>query len=276
MDPKRCAASAAGLISYVPQDSSAALNPALRIGTQLMEILEVHGFGSSHGGARGAPRADDGRGAAAVRQGVPAAVSAPALRRPAAARGHRHGVRQPAQGHRPRRADHRPRRDHAGARAGHGPRPHQVLRGRGALRHARPGRGRQPGRPHRRHVRRPGGRDRHARRAVHRRPPPLHAQAARLHPRHHRGARPARHPRLGAASRPATVGLRLHAALRLGGRQVQRGVPAGRGREPGPPGALLALQGGRRADGRARHPAARQVALGSADDRRSRSSACAT
>ena len=36
-----------GLISYVPQDSSAALNPALRIGTQLMEILEAHGFGAS-------------------------------------------------------------------------------------------------------------------------------------------------------------------------------------------------------------------------------------
>jgi peptide/nickel transport system ATP-binding protein len=37
-----------GAISYVPQDSSASLNPALRIGTQLMEILEVHGFGASH------------------------------------------------------------------------------------------------------------------------------------------------------------------------------------------------------------------------------------
>jgi peptide/nickel transport system ATP-binding protein len=36
-----------GLISYVPQDSSASLNPALRIGTQLREILEAHGFGSS-------------------------------------------------------------------------------------------------------------------------------------------------------------------------------------------------------------------------------------
>ncbi|MEZ5124872.1 MAG: ABC transporter ATP-binding protein [Thermoleophilia bacterium] len=36
-----------GLISYVPQDASAALNPALRIGTQLMEILEAHKFGSS-------------------------------------------------------------------------------------------------------------------------------------------------------------------------------------------------------------------------------------
>jgi len=35
-----------GTISYVPQDSSASLNPALRISTQLMEILEAHAFGS--------------------------------------------------------------------------------------------------------------------------------------------------------------------------------------------------------------------------------------
>jgi peptide/nickel transport system ATP-binding protein len=35
------------LISYVPQDPAAALNPALRIGIQLREILEAHNFGSS-------------------------------------------------------------------------------------------------------------------------------------------------------------------------------------------------------------------------------------
>ena len=34
------------LISYVPQDPAAALNPALRIGTQLREILEAHRYGS--------------------------------------------------------------------------------------------------------------------------------------------------------------------------------------------------------------------------------------
>jgi peptide/nickel transport system ATP-binding protein len=34
------------LVSYVPQDPAASLNPALRIGTQLRETLEVHGFGS--------------------------------------------------------------------------------------------------------------------------------------------------------------------------------------------------------------------------------------
>jgi peptide/nickel transport system ATP-binding protein len=47
MDPAALRGIRGGAISYVPQDSSAALNPALRIGTQLMEILEVHGFGSS-------------------------------------------------------------------------------------------------------------------------------------------------------------------------------------------------------------------------------------
>ena len=36
-----------GLISYVPQDASASLNPALRIGDQLMEILNAHNFGKS-------------------------------------------------------------------------------------------------------------------------------------------------------------------------------------------------------------------------------------
>ncbi len=34
------------VVSYVPQDPAAALNPALRIGTQLMEVLEAHSFGS--------------------------------------------------------------------------------------------------------------------------------------------------------------------------------------------------------------------------------------
>ena len=47
MDPAALRGIRGGAISYVPQDSSAALNPALRIGKQLMEILEVHGFGSS-------------------------------------------------------------------------------------------------------------------------------------------------------------------------------------------------------------------------------------
>ena len=36
-----------GVVSYVPQDPSASLNPALRIGKQLEETLEAHAFGGS-------------------------------------------------------------------------------------------------------------------------------------------------------------------------------------------------------------------------------------
>ena len=46
------------VISYVPQDPAAALNPALRIGTQLVEALEVHGIGceAAASGASAWPR----------------------------------------------------------------------------------------------------------------------------------------------------------------------------------------------------------------------------
>jgi peptide/nickel transport system ATP-binding protein len=36
-----------GTVSYIPQDPGTSLNPALRIGTQLIEILEAHAAGSS-------------------------------------------------------------------------------------------------------------------------------------------------------------------------------------------------------------------------------------
>ena len=36
-----------GTVAYVPQDPGSALNPALRVGTQLAEILEAHSFGAS-------------------------------------------------------------------------------------------------------------------------------------------------------------------------------------------------------------------------------------
>ena len=40
------------LVSYVPQDPGTALNPALRIGGQVLEVLETHGFGSNDGERR--------------------------------------------------------------------------------------------------------------------------------------------------------------------------------------------------------------------------------
>ncbi len=87
-----------------------------------------------------------------------APLPAPALRRPAAARRHRHGLRRQPDAARPRRADHGPRRDGRGG----DPRPVAALR-------ARPRRGHpvhqpqsRPGRAHvrsgRRPVRRPPGR----------------------------------------------------------------------------------------------------------------------
>ena len=35
------------LVSYVPQDPTSSLNPALRIGVQILEVLETHDFGGS-------------------------------------------------------------------------------------------------------------------------------------------------------------------------------------------------------------------------------------
>ena len=55
LEARRAAsACAAALISYVPQDPGSALNPALRIRPQLLEILEAHGFGPAPPSARSA------------------------------------------------------------------------------------------------------------------------------------------------------------------------------------------------------------------------------
>ena len=35
------------LVTYVPQDPGSALNPALRIGKQILEVLNVHGYGAN-------------------------------------------------------------------------------------------------------------------------------------------------------------------------------------------------------------------------------------
>jgi peptide/nickel transport system ATP-binding protein len=40
------------LVTYVPQDPSTALNPALRVGRQIMEVLEFHDFGGSDAARR--------------------------------------------------------------------------------------------------------------------------------------------------------------------------------------------------------------------------------
>src|SRR5436309_3630480 len=52
LDPAERARLRGRVVSYVPQDPAAALNPALRIGTQLREVLEAHEFGANDGDRR--------------------------------------------------------------------------------------------------------------------------------------------------------------------------------------------------------------------------------
>jgi peptide/nickel transport system ATP-binding protein len=46
LDRKSLRTARGRLVSYVPQDPGTALNPALRIGRQVLEVLETHGFGA--------------------------------------------------------------------------------------------------------------------------------------------------------------------------------------------------------------------------------------
>ncbi len=48
LDTKELRSVRGKLVSYVPQDPGTALNPALRIGKQILEVLETHGFGANH------------------------------------------------------------------------------------------------------------------------------------------------------------------------------------------------------------------------------------
>ncbi len=220
-----------GVISYVPQDPGSALNPALRIGLQLREILEVHNFGKS----------DEERQDRIAE--MMAEVLLPSDREFLRRYPHQlSGGQQQrvalamAFACRPKiivlgRAHHRPRRDHAGPRARHHPRSHQDAPRRGRVRHARPrGRG-GAGRPHRRHVRRAARGDRPGGRAVRRRQPPLHAPTAARDPGAQRAAHARGHPRVRAASRTPAARVRLRAALLLRHRAVREGDAAGgRGR----------------------------------------------
>ena len=116
-----------------------------------------------HGGAvRGCPLAEPRR----AREALPA----PALRRPATARLHRHRAGLQSRRPDPRRADDGARRDHRGADPRPGRRPAPPL-GRGhPLHHAQPRRGRPPGRRGRGDVRGRGRRARSGRASLFARP----------------------------------------------------------------------------------------------------------
>ena len=155
------------------------------------------------------------------------ALSLRALRRTAAACGHRHGARgEPAAAH-PRRADHRPRRH----RGGGDPRPHRgVARAhqrRHPADHAQPRTGRASLRACRRPVRRPARRRGAGQGGLHRPAAPVHHGSAALRAAvrdEQDGRSPADHPRDLAGARRSSRGLRVLGALSHG----QAGVHAPR------------------------------------------------
>ena len=102
-------------VAYVPQDPTSALNPALRIGTQLAEVLRAHPTATSAAKDLGEPAVKSGgdaRGGRPRREvpGLLKVLPPPAVGRAAAAGGTGDGLRPAPERDRLRRADDRPRR----------------------------------------------------------------------------------------------------------------------------------------------------------------------
>ena len=141
-------------VAYVPQDPASALNPALRIGTQLTEALRVH---------PGVVDDPAGRIAEVMREASLDATPEMLRRYPHQLSGGQQqrvtpgdGLRVPAVAHRARRADDRARRVDPAPRARHGAQPVPLVRRGGRLREPRPCRRRRPGGRRGGHVRRDG------------------------------------------------------------------------------------------------------------------------
>ena len=185
-------------------------------------------------GAHGGRPRGPARGRPARRRRVPGPLPAPALRRPGAARRAGDGVPAQAQGAGARRADHRPGRHHPGHGAEDHGRAVPQPPGRGAVRHARPGRRGQHRRPGRGHVRGPDHRARPARGDV---PParaPLHARAAGRHPAPVAGPRAHRHPGFDAGAGAAPHRVPVQHPLRVRPGPLPGDRAAGRRGRPGP------------------------------------------
>ena len=215
-------------VSYVPQDPSAALNPALRIGYQLREALRVH---------RRALAADPGKRILEVLSEVRLEASPAMLRRyphqlsggqqqrvalamAFACRPSLIVLDEPTTGLDVSTQRHILDTVRSLCRG---------LRGRGRLRQPRPGRGQRAGRRGRRHVRRPDRRGRPRGPAVRR---PLHPYTRGLLasvPGPERGGPLAGYPRPAAAARRPRARVRVRPPLRPRARPVP-GPRAGTGR----------------------------------------------
>ena len=197
------------------QEPMASLNPAMKVGKQLMEVPLIHEKVSQGGGLQALARGAEG--GAPARPGThDELLSAPALRRPAAAHRHRHGAAVEAGAAPARRTDNRARRDGRGRhrRPGEGSRP--PLRHVDDLRVAQSGP--DPGdlRPHHRHVFGRGGRNRLGQGRLRPHAPSLHAGPVPLDPaarRRQEQAAADRHTRPAAAAARTAEGLQFRPAL---------------------------------------------------------------
>ncbi len=213
-------------IAYVPQDPASALNPSIRIGKQIVELLELRGIGTTQSrlqGARdglaevGLPNDDEflSRYAHQLSGGQVqrVALAMAFLPKPKVL-----VLDEPTTG-----LDVTTQAMVLETMAG----PVQVARRQRALRHPRPRRGRQHRRPRRGHVRRPdrgaGSQGRDVPQPV----APLHARPARLDPAPEPGTRADRHPRAYAGPGRPAFGLPLQRPVLLRDRRVpQRGAGA--------------------------------------------------
>ena len=202
-------------IAMIYQEPMASLNPAMKVGKQLMEVPLIHekvskteayqrSLDYAEGRAPAGPGTDD------------ALLSSSALRRPAAAHRHRHGAAVEPGAAPARRAHDRARRDgrgrHRRPREGSRQAPGHV----DDLRVAQSGP--DPGdlRPHNGHVFRRGRRNRLGQGCLRPHAPPLHAGPVPLDPAaRRRQERKAvdRHPRPAAAAARAPEGLQFRPAL---------------------------------------------------------------
>ena len=197
------------------QEPMASLNPAMKVGQQLMEVPILHDKVSKEEAYKRA-LADGARGAAARSGAHDALLSAPALRRPAAAHRHRHGAAVEAGAAAARRADHGARRDRRGRHRRTGQGARQGVRHVDDLRVAQSRADPRDLRPHHGDVFGRGGRDRHDQGRLRPDAPSLYAGAVPLDPaarRRQERAAAGLHPRPAAAAARAAEGLQFRPAL---------------------------------------------------------------
>ena len=168
-------------IAMIYQEPMASLNPAMKVGRQLMEVPLIHEGASAADARAQALRVVEAR-APPRPCADPRQLPPPALGRPAAAHRHRHGADVQARAPDPRRTDHRARRDRRGRHRRSGPRPRPRVRHLDAVHQPQSRPRARHLRPDLRHVLGRGGGNRADRRGLRPDAPPLHPGAVRSIP----------------------------------------------------------------------------------------------